>query len=52
MRAELRAVNVSVYFKNDWHSKYMVEYLYIAVGDEVRKKGVGEKGRKKGIKKQ
>lgn len=50
MRAELRAFNLCVYFKNDWHRGYMVLSLYIAVGDEVRKKGVGEKGREKGIK--
>jgi len=30
----------------------MVWSLYTAEGDEVKKKGVGEKGKKKGFKKQ
>lgn len=48
----MRPFNSFVSFKDDWNCKGIVWSLYMAVGDEVREKGVGEKGRKKGIKKQ
>lgn len=48
----MRPFNSFIAFKNGWNCTEIVWSLYTAVGDEVREKGVGEKGRKKRIKKQ